>query len=368
MTGPGESNPEMQQQTIRKRSDMKKENGGKCGAAGFSTRCTRRDFIRTTAIGAAGAAMVGPYAACSGAAAAPRTGMGNLFLENGKPLLVVVEGDDLGKMLTAGLDALGGLQNLVAKKKVVLKPNIVAAQPPPVTTDVGLLVAVARQVQQAGALAVTACDGNSSGVSKAGKFDSLGFPSHLTDAGVVLDAVDFGDRLAHVFVEKKQWQAHPKIGVVRTLHEAEVIINLPMLKRHDGARFTCALKNHFGSVYGPLRFVAHNKMKGGNQQFFDQALAEFADAVRPELNVVDARSLLIKGGPSLSGKAQVKAGVNRIILCGDMLATDVYCSRLMQEQDDSYSSEMIEVQLATAEKLGLGVRNLNDVAIKEIIA
>lgn len=331
---------------------------------------SRRDFLRTTALGATGMTLAGPLAACAMKNVTPRQGLGNLFTENGNPLLVIVEGDDLEKMMEAGLGALGGLEKLVAGKNVVLKPNVVAGEPPPVTTAIDLLLSIGNHAKHAGAAKVGACDGNSSGVSKAGKFETLGFPPRLKEADIALDAVDFGDRLAHVFVSKPAWRAHPEIGVAKTLQEADVIISLPMVKRHEASRFTCALKNHFGSVYGPLRFVAHNKMsrEKDGAQFFDRALAEFADAVRPELNIMDARTMLIRGGPSLSGKAEIKSGVNRIILCGDMLASDVYCSKMMEEYDDSYSSEMIKTQLEAAEQLGLGVRDLKNVVIKEIIA
>ncbi len=336
----------------------------------FRAPFSRRDFIRTAAGATAGAVLAGQFAGCSAGPQSPRKGLGNLFMEGDKPLLIAVEGTDLKKMLEAGIDALGGLKKLVAGKKVVLKPNVVASQPPPVTTDPQALVAVAEIATAAGAASLKACDSNSAGVSKAGKFEDLRYPSYLEKVGIALDAVDFGDRTAHVFVSKQGWQANPSIGVVRTLHEAEVIINLPMIKRHGAARFTCALKNHFGSVYGPLRFVAHRKMEsdGDGKALFDTALAEFADAVRPELNVVDARSLLIRGGPTLEGKAEVKSGVNRLILCGDMVATDVYCSRLMQQFDDSYSPDMISFQLDSAAKLGLGQKDLDKVVIKEITA
>jgi uncharacterized protein (DUF362 family) len=134
--------------------------------------------------------------------------------------------------------------------------------------------------------------------------------------------------------------------------------------------FTCALKNHFGSVYFPLRQLAHTQLKtgGDGKEFFDRALAEYADSVRPELNIVDARQILVHGGPSLRGKAKVKPAVNKMIFCGDMVATDTYCSQLMQEQDETYSTEMIALQLKIAEELGLGVGDLSNVVIKEIIA
>jgi uncharacterized protein (DUF362 family) len=118
-----------------------------------------------------------------------------------------------------------------------------------------------------------------------------------------------------------------------------------------------------------MRFVAHRKMGSGEsgKNFFDGAIAECADAVRPELNIVDGRSLLTRNGPTLSGGAEVKSGVNRIILCGDMVATDVYCAKLMQEHDDTFSPDMISYQLDTAIKLGLGEGDLDAVVIKEII-
>jgi uncharacterized protein (DUF362 family) len=339
------------------------------GDADAGRPVSRRDFIRATAVGAAGAALAGSHFACSAASNAPRMGLGAMFTQGDKPLLVAVEGDDLAKMLEAGLDAMGGLEKLVAGRSVVLKPNLVASQPAPVTTPIDIVVAVGKLAQEAGAASTTACDCNSKGVAKAGKFEAMDYPARLKEAGIAMDAVDFGDRLSHVFVDKKAWLAHPTIGVVRTLHEADTVISLPMIKRHDVARFTCALKNHFGSVYGPLRFVAHRKIeREKNAAFFDNAIAEFADAVRPELNIVDGRSLLIRNGPTLQGAAAVKSGVNRIILCGDMVATDVYCAQFLREHDDTFSTDMISLQLEAAEKLGLGVRNLSDVVIKEIIA
>lgn len=327
---------------------------------------SRRHFLKTAAVGAAGAAL-GSHLGCSSGKNSSRQGLGNIFTEGQKPLVVVVEGTDLEKMLGAGLDALGGLKKLVANKSIVLKPNVVNDQPPPVTTDIEFLAAVARHAREAGAASMTTCDSNSSGVSKAGKFEALEYPGRLKEEGIALDAVDFGDRRSFIFVSKSHWKSHPVIGVAKTLHNADVIVNLPVVKRHDSARFTCALKNHFGSVYGPLRFVAHNRSKS-DREFFDRALAEFADAVRPELNVIDARSLLVRGGPGLSGKAEIKAGVNRIILSGDMLAADVYCAQLMQEHDNTFSSDMISIQLDAAEKLGLGARDLKHVLVKEIIA
>ncbi|GAB4336924.1 MAG: hypothetical protein Kow0099_10130 [Candidatus Abyssubacteria bacterium] len=331
---------------------------------------SRRDFIRAAAVGTAGAAFASGLAGCGSGSQTPRVGLGNMFTENGKPLLAAVEGADLGAMLDAGIAAMGGLEKLVKGKTVVLKPNIVASQPYPVTTDIEMVLAVSERLRGAGAQSITVCDAAGGGVARAEKFNALNYPSRLEEAGILLDATDFSDRLSHVFVSKDAWRSHPTIGVVKTIYRADVVISLPVVKRHGSARFTCALKNHFGSVFFPLRQVAHNKQRSAadGTEFFDTALAEFADAVRPELNIVDARTLLVRGGPTLSGAAEVKPGVNRLVLCGDMLATDIYCSQLMQEYDETFSPDMISIQLEAADKLGLGARNLNNVVIKEIVA
>ncbi len=330
---------------------------------------SRRDFIRAAAIGTAGMALAGSHVGCAGGQAIPRKGMGNLFMEGEKPLLVVVEGTDVGKMFEAGLDAIGGLQKLVSGKNVVLKPNILTTQPFPVTTDIEMVLGFTKHARTAGASSLTVCDACGGGVTKAEKFKALGYPPRLAEAGIGLDAADFSDRMVHVFVSKDSWRSHPTIGVVKTIQEADVVVNIPVIKRHDGARFTCALKNHFGSVYLPLRQLAHSTMRSGGEgkDFFDRALAEYADSVRPELNIVDGRQLLVRGGPSLRGKAEIKSGVNKMVFCGDMVATDIYCSQLMEEHDDTYSTDMISVQLETAQELGLGVGDLKNVAIKEII-
>jgi hypothetical protein len=172
---------------------MKEESGYKVFSDRFGPQMgvSRREFIRTAAVGMAGAALAGSHLACSADSHPLRKGLGNMFMEGDKPLLVIVEGTELNQMLEAGLDAMGGLDRLVTEKNIVLKPNIVSPQPPPVTTDVELVVAVAERAREAGARSVTACDACASGVTTADKFKGLGYPPRLEEAGIGLDAVDF---------------------------------------------------------------------------------------------------------------------------------------------------------------------------------
>ncbi|HYA63150.1 MAG TPA: hypothetical protein VED66_08095, partial [Candidatus Sulfotelmatobacter sp.] len=75
----------------------------------------------------------------------------NPFVAAGKPLLVVVEGEDLGAMLRAGIEALGGLDPLAKLgREAIFRGNYVASQPYPVTTAPDFVLAVAAELKRAG--------------------------------------------------------------------------------------------------------------------------------------------------------------------------------------------------------------------------
>ena len=132
---------------------------------------------------------------------------------------------------------------------------------------------------------------------------------------------------------------------------------------------TCALKNHFGCVHGSARMKAHQEANNGAEgvRYFRRSIAEYADAVRSDLTIVDARSLLVKGGPSLGGgPAEVKTAVNRMILGADMVAVDAYGAQLMSEHDETFSAAMADDTLEHAQALGLGIGDLKQVEIIEV--
>jgi hypothetical protein len=95
-----------------------------------------------------------------------------------------------------------------------------------------------------------------------------------------------------------------------------------------------------------------------------QEVAEIAGLVNPELCVVDARSILTRNGPSYYNG--IVKDIHRLIICGDMVATDVYCAQLMQQHDPTFSAPTIQPALQRAEELGLGTADLNNVEVIEV--
>lgn len=343
---------------------------------------SRRDFIKLAVGG--GAVLTAWGTGCFAGAKEARRGIPNPYVEGGNPLVVSVQGKDPERMLRAAVEALGGLEPLVRDgKEALIKPNFVFRQAFPITTDPEMIFLTAHLLREAGASGVEVFDAPGTYLigSERETFDFYNIVSRGEEKGITVTAGDAGRRREYVKTKKEGWRAYPEIIVHEKIYWTPVIINMACLKRHHTSFLTCALKNNFGAIYGAQRWDAHVRgegltkgMKGADERakapfrdetHFMTALAEFADAVRPELSIVDARAILIKGGPT-KGKGEVKHGINRFILSGDMVALDAYCSQLMEEHDETYTTEMILPYLRVAERLGLGTMDLKKVKVIEL--
>ncbi len=84
---------------------------------------TRREFLKSLVFGA-GSLTLGPQRkrkVFRASSLGSRVGQPNPFLSrDGKPILVCIEGYDVRKMLSKGIQALGGLNKLVTMRQDVL--------------------------------------------------------------------------------------------------------------------------------------------------------------------------------------------------------------------------------------------------------
>lgn len=333
----------------------------------------RRGFLKLGA-GVLATAAAGFESGCSINPRACRSVSPNPFTASGKPLLVVVEGEDYKAMLHAGIEALGGLDPLTKfGREAIFRGNYVAPQPFPVTTDPDSILAVDAELKRAGVGKTSLFDTQGTRLAAALPPDHIlrrvGAFDKLTKGGVPVLARDFADSSEFVYVQNPAWSVAKPVAVHRLINEAPIVVSLPVLKRHRGAaNFSCCLKMHFGSVAMADRMVLHLKDDSGRTGLFQQRLVHFADAVKPQLNVVDIRAMLTRGGPALGGGSEIVRGVNKIILGGDMVAVDSYCSRLLARYDPTFSPEMAAPALKHAVAIGLGKADLDAVKIIEIKA
>ena len=322
-----------------------------------------------------------------------RRGQENKIIgKSGKPLLIIIEGENIKAMIEKGLDAIGGIEKVIGNnKEVVLKPNTNQRDPYPSITAPEALAVVANLCKNAGADRVI--------VHEDHKFE---MDPYYTDNDIPFSeivAVNAADSSRFVPVEFGKWHGDVSaeealkgnsatgffdeklrgnfvrteghcLRVSRHLQDASVIISMPVVKRHFAGQFSSALKNHFGSVYGPHRWLAHAMLEK-DRDYYDRKLVEFASAIRPELTIIDARSMQAVFGPFRTEETKIIDGLNKVIISGDMVAADVVVLDLVKEFDKTFTSAneaIIRRQWQHAEELGVGMSDLSKFEIIELKA
>ena len=266
--------------------------------------------------------------------------------------LLAVQGKDAGRMLAAALEALPGFEAAVRGRRIAIKPNATGSQPFPVATDPELIHLLISELRRRGALDIRVCDGPSyAGIAASRVFSKLGYFQLGRQERVTVVCSDPVRGSQYVRISRPGWRRNRFVLTNRFVHEADFVINLAIPKRHHVADFSCALKNNFGCTADTFRTLAH--LHQGD--FFADALVEFADAVRPDLTIVDARKMLTGSGPGFTpGKSEIKDGPG-LVISGDMPAVDRHCARLMEKADSTFTmGRSVAAQLNYASALGLG--------------
>lgn len=291
-----------------------------------------------------------------------------LFTHNEKSIVVVVEGENVRRMIELGLAALPGFSEFVrSRQNIMLKPNVTTMQPYPVTSDLKLCSEFLHVVRDFTRCPVSLTDSPSyAGLTAQRVFSELRYFEWCDKEGIQVNVADPVVGSHFVKITFSGERLHPALLVNKDVYHSDFVVNFAIPKRHHIADFTCAMKNNFGCVYETFRALAHQR----EGLFFDCSLAEFADAIRPELTIVDARQLLARTGPSYrEGQSEIIKNVNKLVLGNDMVAIDSYCAELMQKYDSSFSKKKrLQNQLDFAGKLNLGTQNLSNVEIIEVSA
>jgi uncharacterized protein (DUF362 family) len=130
----------------------------------------------------------------------------------------------------------------------------------------------------------------------------------------------------------------------------EKIVFVPLLKSHHAADFTGAIKLSMGFVKPLFDQIAFHA------SHLHEKLAELALVVKPDLTIMDARRVFIKGGPS---KGELREP-NLILASSNQVAIDVEGVKVLQ----NYLGCSLEgknvwdlMQIKHAVELGLGPHN-----------
>ncbi len=347
-------------------------------------RVTRRAFLgQSIAACMAGPAMLGRRLEDTAAArrtfAPIRARLPNPYTENGKPIVAVVRGAEFPGMLEKAMEILGGFSRFGNDKSVIVKPNFVFDQRTqyPATTDEQSVLTTVRRLQNEGFADITVADRRAKKVNgrAGGKFEWSGLNDLARTGGFKTDSLMDDGEAEAVQVSDDRWTEMPSIGVIKKIYDADLIINMPTIKRHTQTGFTCALKNMMGVLDVPTTQNMHlwgdeNKARYESMprdEVFRRlclTIAEAATAVSPEITIVDARTVLCQHHVEVRTGGPKEA--NRLIVSGDPLAADVQAAKLLKEVHDAFDLGHTEATFDYAARLGLGVADPDAIVLKEV--
>lgn len=284
----------------------------------------------------------------------------NPFTHEGKAIVAIVHGRDVPEMLREGVKLLGGLDRLsLSGQRVLLKPNVVNDRPPPTTTSPAVVGAVASLVRSAGAAEVTV--GDSSGIIRfptSGNLRATGILAAAEGAGARVVSLDEVTPEPWLRVEPPGAKALPQYFVSRVAYEVDVVVNLPVIKTHRFAHYSCCLKNLVGIVH-PRNRPSVTFLMGD----WHERIAELNLAVHPQLQIADGTTVMIAGGPT-SGTS---APAHVLLFSGDRVALDVVALALVRTfgawEKVQGGSVWEQRQIKRARELGLGVNGAAQIEI-----
>lgn len=237
-----------------------------------------------------------------------------------------------------GLQLIGGpLAFVKPGEKILLKPNLLAADPPEkcVTTHPAVFKAVGEVFQKAG---VVLSYGDSPG---------LGSPEATArKAGIASVAselqIEMADFLKGEEVSFPEGVQNKKFVIARGVLASDGIISLPKLKTHGLARMTGCVKNQFGCIPGILKGEYHVKLPELNN--FAQMLVDLNKLLQPRLFIMDGIMAMEGNGPR-GGRPKE---MNVLLFSSDPIALDATVCRMVALQPESIPT------MTAGMKAGLG--------------
>ncbi|MBF0505868.1 MAG: DUF362 domain-containing protein [Nitrospirae bacterium] len=263
------------------------------------------------------------------------------------PQLAVVHGTDADRMVRAAIEKVGGMARFVSPgDKVLLKPNAAWDRQPEqaANTNPAVVAAVVKLCLEARAAEVWVTDVSVNDPDRCFTRSGIGAAVKKAGGTVRLAAEnDFvltdlkGDSL-------KVWP------VSRFYHQADKLINLPIVKNHSLSKCTMAMKNLYGSLGGQ-----RNRL----HQDINTSIADLTAAIRPTLTVLDATRVLRKNGPTGGNLSDVAIG-NTVIAGTDIVAVESYGLRFLDLKVEDIPF------IVMAEKKGIGISDWKSLNVAEL--
>ena len=225
--------------------------------------------------------------------------------------------EEARRLTRRAVEAVGGMRRFVSKGNVVwVKPNIGWDRRPEqaACTNPDVVAAIVEMCFQAGAKKVTVSDHPCNSPQRT--FPRSGIQAAAEKAGAECFFMD--DRKFRKMAIKggkviKEWEVYTEVV------EADLLINVPIVKCHDLSKATLGMKNLLGVTAGP-RDRFHQNIAG--------TAADLAGFIKPRLVVMDAVRILTANGPVGGNLADVKRK-DIVVASVDQVAIDAFGATLL---------------------------------------
>lgn len=181
------------------------------------------------------------------------------FNKNAPVYLAGCDSYDITRLTSLLHDAfakLGITKDLIAGKKVVIKPNLVLAKKPDfgATTHPAFVEACTNVLHEMGAAAITLAD------SPGGPYNAAALSVVYRTcemAPLASDKLRINDDFTWKSVQWSQGKKAKNFHCITPVAEADVVVDLCKLKTHSLTTLSCAVKNLFGILPGVEKFEMH---------------------------------------------------------------------------------------------------------------
>jgi uncharacterized protein (DUF362 family) len=312
----------------------------------MSTKLTRRSFLKGGAVLGTSVAVGGSFFGRFADAADAK--------QPASAALAAIKGPDPFANTMAALDGLGGILRFVPKGSTVVINANTAFKHRGSIVDPSVLLAVVAACERAGACKVWLL-----------KEVAAGYWKRSPHAGAHAKAIEKVKISPHDFkvVEIAKAVALKEAHVDRLVLEADVHLNISVVKNHTGTGFTGALKNSMGACpHEPTcRFFHLGSIPDAKGWYEDvdhlsQCVADLNLVRRPELCLVDATEILTTNGPFGPGEL---ASPKTVVAAADPVAIDAYTTRFLGLEVEAVS------MIGRAQKHGIGSANLDAIKLHE---
>ena len=241
---------------------------------------------------------------------------------------------------------------LCKDKHVILKPNVYCPSPAPTTTDPRVIASLIRAAKDAGARRVTVAEGRSISTALFRKntstteacFEAIGMKQAALENGADIVYLE-NDEFLNPSNPDALVLKHPSIP--RTILEAEVLINVPVLKNHSLTLTTLGIKNLHGTISDADKLFGHDYTR------IPQKLVDILHYNKPDLTVIDG----------VRGQEGDHADMGKVVDMGIIISgADIVAVDAVAESAIGFDNLQIDTTRLAHEQ-GFGVGDINEIEV-----